>query len=67
MVGNSVKSDVLPVLAIGGQAALVEYHLTWELEHAERPQRTTATGNCPTSATSPISSPDLNGGESGRW
>ncbi len=37
MVGNSVKSDVLPVLAIGGQAALVEYHLTWELEHAERP------------------------------
>jgi putative hydrolase of the HAD superfamily len=38
MVGNSVKSDVLPVLEIGGQAALIEYHLTWELEKAEPPQ-----------------------------
>ena len=38
MVGNSVVSDVLPVLAIGGQAAHVPYHLTWELERAEPPQ-----------------------------
>ncbi|MBP7867287.1 MAG: HAD family hydrolase [Acidobacteria bacterium] len=32
MVGNSLKSDVLPVLAIGGQAAHVEYPLCWEHE-----------------------------------
>jgi putative hydrolase of the HAD superfamily len=37
MIGNSVRSDVLPVLAVGGQAALVPYHLTWELERAEPP------------------------------
>ena len=32
MVGNSVKSDVLPVLAVGGHAVHVPYHLTWDLE-----------------------------------
>jgi putative hydrolase of the HAD superfamily len=32
MIGNSVRSDVLPVLAIGGQAIHVPYHLTWEHE-----------------------------------
>lgn len=35
MVGNSVRSDVLPVLAIGGRAVHVPYHVTWVLEHAE--------------------------------
>lgn len=35
MVGNSVKSDVLPVLEIGGRAVHIPYHLTWEAEHAE--------------------------------
>ena len=35
MVGNSVRSDVLPVLAIGGQAVHVPYSVTWALEHAE--------------------------------
>jgi len=35
MVGNSVKSDILPVLALGGQAVHIEYELTWEMEHAE--------------------------------
>jgi putative hydrolase of the HAD superfamily len=34
MVGNSVRSDVLPVLAIGGRAVHVPYHLTWDLEVA---------------------------------
>jgi putative hydrolase of the HAD superfamily len=37
MIGNSVRSDVLPVLALGGQAAYVPYHLTWELEVADPP------------------------------
>lgn len=35
MVGNSVRSDILPVLDIGGRAVHVPYHLTWELEHAD--------------------------------
>jgi putative hydrolase of the HAD superfamily len=37
MVGNSVKSDVLPVLEIGGHAVHVPYHVLWELERAEHP------------------------------
>jgi putative hydrolase of the HAD superfamily len=32
MVGNSLKSDILPVLALGGSAAHVPYHLLWEHE-----------------------------------
>jgi putative hydrolase of the HAD superfamily len=32
MAGNSVRSDVLPVLELGGHAAHVPYHVTWELE-----------------------------------
>lgn len=35
MVGNSVKSDVLPVLEIGGHAVHVPYHILWEAEHAD--------------------------------
>jgi putative hydrolase of the HAD superfamily len=32
MIGNSLKSDVLPVLNIGGHAIHVPYHITWEHE-----------------------------------
>ncbi len=35
MVGNSVRSDVLPVMALGGHAVHIPYHLTWELEHVD--------------------------------
>jgi putative hydrolase of the HAD superfamily len=35
MVGNSVRSDVLPVLALGGTAVHIPYHLLWELERVE--------------------------------
>ena len=35
MIGNSLKSDVLPVIAIGGFAAHVPYHTTWEHEKIE--------------------------------
>jgi putative hydrolase of the HAD superfamily len=35
MVGNSIKSDILPVLALGGRAVHIEYETTWEMEHAE--------------------------------
>ena len=35
MVGNSVRSDVLPVLEIGGHAVHIPYHVTWAHEIAE--------------------------------
>ena len=35
MIGNSIKSDVLPVLNIGGYAIHVPYHTTWAHEHVE--------------------------------
>jgi putative hydrolase of the HAD superfamily len=35
MIGNSVRSDVLPVLELGGSAVHVPYHITWEMEHVE--------------------------------
>ena len=37
MVGNSLRSDVLPALAAGGWGVHVPHALTWELEHAEAP------------------------------
>jgi len=37
MVGNSLKSDVLPVLAIGGKAVHVPYEAIWLHELAEKP------------------------------
>lgn len=35
MVGNSLKSDVLPVLAIGGYGYHIPYHTTWTHEQIE--------------------------------
>ena len=35
MVGNSVKSDILPVVAIGGHAIHVPYESTWELDRID--------------------------------
>lgn len=37
MVGNSLKSDILPALQAGSWAVHVPHHLTWVLEHAEEP------------------------------
>ena len=37
MVGNSVKSDIVPVLEVGGWAVHVPHEMTWALEHAETP------------------------------
>jgi putative hydrolase of the HAD superfamily len=36
MVGNSIKSDILPVLELGGHAAHVPYPHTWILDQADR-------------------------------
>lgn len=35
MLGNSLKSDVLPVLAIGGNAVHIPFHTTWMHEQVE--------------------------------
>ncbi|MGB0660027.1 MAG: HAD family hydrolase [Mangrovicoccus sp.] len=37
MVGNSMKSDVLPVIDVGGWGVFVPHDLSWALEHAEPP------------------------------
>jgi len=37
MIGNSLRSDVLPVLEIGGQAVHVPYTITWAHEHVDVP------------------------------
>ncbi|PHP66434.1 HAD family hydrolase [Zhengella mangrovi] len=37
MVGNSLKSDVLPALKAGSWGVHVPHELTWELEHAPAP------------------------------
>jgi putative hydrolase of the HAD superfamily len=39
MVGNSLKSDILPVLALGGAGVHIPYHLTWQHEHVEEELR----------------------------
>ena len=35
MIGNSLKSDVLPVLEIGGYACHIPFHTTWEHERID--------------------------------
>lgn len=37
MVGNSLKSDILPVLELGGFGVYVPYEIHWELDHADHP------------------------------
>lgn len=38
MIGNSMKSDVLPAIAAGGHGVFVPHDLAWDLEHAEAPE-----------------------------
>jgi putative hydrolase of the HAD superfamily len=33
MVGNSLRSDVVPVLELGARAVHIPYHVTWHHEH----------------------------------
>lgn len=35
MIGNSMKSDILPVLNIGGNAIYIPFHSTWEHEKVD--------------------------------
>lgn len=39
MIGNSLKSDVLPVLAIGGSAIHIPFHTTWVHEEVAEHQK----------------------------
>jgi putative hydrolase of the HAD superfamily len=37
MIGNSIRSDILPVLNLGGNAFHVPYHTTWAYEEVQQP------------------------------
>jgi putative hydrolase of the HAD superfamily len=39
MVGNSLRSDVIPMIEAGGWGVHVPHELTWSYEHAEAPKR----------------------------
>jgi len=39
MVGNSLRSDILPILELGGSAVYIPYEITWQHETAEPPTR----------------------------
>jgi putative hydrolase of the HAD superfamily len=39
MVGNSLRSDIIPVVSIGGQAVYIPYHLTWAHENEVDPDQ----------------------------
>ena len=39
MVGNSMRSDILPVLEAGGWATFVPHGLVWDHEHADPPEQ----------------------------
>lgn len=40
MVGNSMRSDILPALAAGSWGTFVPHDLSWDLEHADAPTDT---------------------------
>jgi putative hydrolase of the HAD superfamily len=35
MIGNSVKSDIIPILKLGGYAVHIPFHTTWEHEEVD--------------------------------
>ena len=39
MIGNSLRSDVLPIIAIGGQAVHIPYQITWQHELATKEEQ----------------------------
>jgi putative hydrolase of the HAD superfamily len=38
MVGNSLKSDIVPAIAAGSYGVFVPHELTWVLEHVDEPK-----------------------------
>ncbi|MDV3250212.1 HAD family hydrolase [Devosia sp. BK] len=47
MVGNSLRSDILPALEAGAFAVYVPHDLTWSYEHAEEPANETRYARIP--------------------
>lgn len=41
MIGNSMRSDILPILELGGNAVYIPQALTWSHEHAPTPDTST--------------------------
>jgi putative hydrolase of the HAD superfamily len=37
MVGNSLKSDIVPAIEVGSWGTFIPHPLTWAMEHAEAP------------------------------
>lgn len=35
MIGNSLKSDIIPVLNLGGYGVFIPFHVTWQHEHVD--------------------------------
>ena len=40
MAGNSIRSDVLPMIAAGGFGVYVPFDILWDHEHEEVPKET---------------------------
>jgi putative hydrolase of the HAD superfamily len=38
MVGNSLKSDIVPAIEVGSWGIFIPHPLTWAMEHADAPQ-----------------------------
>ncbi len=38
MIGNSVRSDIAPVINIGGRAIYIQHEITWDHEYMELPE-----------------------------
>ncbi len=39
MIGNSLKSDIVPAIAAGAWGVFVPHELTWVLEHVDKPEQ----------------------------
>lgn len=69
MIGNSLKSDVIPALEAGAWAVHVPYHVTWELERADAPEthpkfrRLTGLAELPALLSALQAAPDLSSTE----
>lgn len=53
MVGNSLKSDIIPAIEAGGWGVHVPHELTWALEHADAPWESQRFREIPTLAELP--------------
>jgi putative hydrolase of the HAD superfamily len=38
MVGNSLKSDIVPAIEVGSWGIFIPHPLTWALEHVDAPK-----------------------------